>query len=64
MAQFEIFDDKSGQFRWRFQANNHEIVADSEAYTSKASCQNGIDVIKREAANATVLDRTKRNQGR
>ncbi len=64
MAQFEIFNDKSGQFRWRFQANNNEIVAQSEAYTSKAGCQNGIDVIRREAANASVLDRTEWSQGR
>ena len=36
MAYYEVFRDKEGQFRWRLVANNHEIVAQSEAYPTRA----------------------------
>jgi hypothetical protein len=58
-AEFEVYRDRAGEFRWRLQAANNEIVADSnEGYTSKASCLNGIDVVKRIAASAPINDRT------
>ena len=58
MAQFEIFKDIRGQFRWRFQANNNEVVAQSEGYLTVASARNGIAVLQREAAGATIKDLT------
>ena len=59
MASFQIYKDKSGQFRWRLRANNGEIIADSnEGYKEKRSCQHGIDLVKRDAAGAAVEDQT------
>lgn len=29
MAEFEIYQDTSEEYRWRFRGNNGEIVADS-----------------------------------
>lgn len=58
-AEFEVYKDRAGEFRWRLQAANNEIVADSnEGYSSKASCLNGIDVVKRIAASAPINDLT------
>jgi len=59
-AQFELFKDKAdpSKFRWRFQATNSEIVAQSEAYNSKQSARHGIDVVKAEAAGADTIDKT------
>ena len=59
-AQFEIFKDRAdpSKFRFRFRATNGEIVAQSEAYNSKASAQNGIRVIRTEAAAAVEQDLT------
>lgn len=58
-AEFEIYKDKAGEFRWRLQAGNNAIVADSgEGYTTKASCQHGIEVVKDIAAAAPINDRT------
>jgi uncharacterized protein YegP (UPF0339 family) len=59
-AQFEIFKDRAdpSKFRWRFQAKNSEIVAQSEAYNSKQSARHGIDVIKQESGTADVVDKT------
>lgn len=58
MAKFEIFKDTGGYYRFRFRASNGEIVAQSEAYTTDASAENGIAVIKREAPSAPVVDLT------
>lgn len=58
-AEFEVYKDKAGEYRWRLQAANNEVVADSnEGYTSKSSCLHGIDVVKRIAASAPVNDLT------
>ena len=58
MAQFEIFKDIRGAFRWRFQANNNEVVAQSEGYGTLAGAKNGIVVLQREAPGATIKDLT------
>lgn len=51
--------EKSGtQFYVRLKGNNGEIMATTERYTSKASAQHVIDVIKREASTATTTDNT------
>jgi uncharacterized protein YegP (UPF0339 family) len=57
MATFEIFKDKSGEFRWRLKASNGKIIADSgEGYAAKEDCQHGIDLVKKDAAAAKVKD--------
>lgn len=58
-AQFEIYKDSAKEYRWRFRATNGRIVADSgEGYGSKANCQAGIDIVKKEAPGAKVEDKT------
>ncbi len=57
-AKFEVFKDASGQFRFRLRAANNEIIAASEAYTSKAACLNGIDSVKTNAPIAEIEDQT------
>ena len=37
--KFEVFKDKSGDWRWRLKADNGNIVADSaEGYENKIHC--------------------------
>lgn len=56
--KFFIYKDSSSNYRWRLKAANGDIVADSaEGYSSKQSCQNGIDLVK-SAWNAPVEDTT------
>jgi uncharacterized protein len=57
-AKFEIFKDKGGQFRFNLKAGNGEVIASSEGYASKASAQNGIESVKKNAADAAVVDLT------
>jgi len=42
MGKFEIFKDKSGQWRFRLLAGNNKIIAVSEAYTRKANAIDGV----------------------
>ncbi len=43
MANYEVFKDKTGEWRWRLVANNGEVVAQSEAYTTKESALRGAE---------------------
>jgi uncharacterized protein YegP (UPF0339 family) len=58
-GKFELYKDKSGEFRFRLKAGNGEVIAtSSESYKTKASALNGIDSIKRNAADANLDDQT------
>ena len=52
--KFELYADKSGEFRFRLKAKNGQIIATSEAYKTKASCENGIESVKKNAPEAEV----------
>ena len=54
---FEIVT-ASGGYRARIKGGNNEIMFVSEVYTTKASAQNAIDVVKAGAASARVEDET------
>ena len=53
--KFEIYTDKAGEFRFRLKATNGQIIAVSEGYKAMASCQNGIESVKKNAAEAPVV---------
>jgi uncharacterized protein YegP (UPF0339 family) len=57
MAQpkFEVYQDKKGEWRWKFRASNSKIIADSgEGYKDKKDCLHGIDLVKKESPNANI----------
>ncbi|NOT34005.1 MAG: DUF1508 domain-containing protein [Candidatus Eisenbacteria bacterium] len=52
---FEIYVDRSNQWRWRMFANNNRIIGDSgEAYHNRTDCEAMVDWIKRNALTAQV----------
>lgn len=53
--KFEMYEDKSGEFRFRLKARNGEIIAVSEGYKAKASCLGGIESVKKNAAEAEII---------
>jgi uncharacterized protein YegP (UPF0339 family) len=58
-GKFELYEDKSGEYRFRLKAGNGEVIAtSSESYQTKASALNGIESIKKNAADANVDDQT------
>ena len=48
--KFEIYQDKAGEYRFRLKARNGQIIGVSESYKQKASCVNGIESVKTNAA--------------
>ena len=52
--KFEIYEDKAGEFRFRLKAKNGEVIAVSEGYKAKSSCENGINSVKKNAPDAEI----------
>lgn len=55
-GKFEIYTDNSGKFRFRLKAGNGEIVANGQAYETKASARKGAEAVMRAANGAKVVD--------
>lgn len=53
--KFEMYRDKSGEFRFRLKAKNGSIIAKSQGYSSKINCKNGIESVKKNAATEEIV---------
>lgn len=57
MAKFEILRDVRGEYRWRLRSANGQILAiGGEGFKSKSGAENGIAAVKRDAADAAIVD--------
>ena len=48
--RFELFLDKAGAYRFRLRSRNGQVIAVSEDYTTREACENGIESVKKNAA--------------
>ena len=55
-GKFELYTDKSGEWRFRLKAVNGQTIAASQGYASKESALNGIDSVRRNAADAELVE--------
>lgn len=55
-GKFEVYQDKGGDWRFRLKAGNGEVVATGQGYASKSGVMNGIDSVRRNAADAEVVE--------
>ncbi|MCE5292028.1 MAG: YegP family protein [Nocardiaceae bacterium] len=55
-GKFELYTDKAGKYRFRLKASNGQVIAVGEAYESKAAAKNGIESVKKNAPDATVVE--------
>lgn len=55
-AKFVLKKGSTGKFSFSLLATNGQVIATSEAYESKASAVNGIESVKRNAADAAIDD--------
>ena len=53
--KFEMYVDKAGEYRFRLKARNGEIILASEGYSQKAGCKNGIESVRKNAADGVVV---------
>lgn len=55
--KFEVYVDKKGEFRNRLKATNGQIIATGgEGYTTLKACLNGVESIRKNAVDATVVE--------
>jgi len=54
--KFEMYKDKAGEFRFRLKATNGQVIAVSEGYKAMASCENGIESVKKNSADAAIVE--------
>jgi hypothetical protein len=55
-GKFEVYEDRSGKYRFRLKAGNGEIVAQGEAYESKSAAQKGCESVQKAADGAQVVE--------
>ena len=53
MGKFVIKETKTG-VKFDLKATNGQVIATSEGYKAKASCENGIESVKKNAPDAEV----------
>lgn len=53
--KFEIYEDKGGKARFRLIAKNGQNILASQAYASKSGCENGVESVKKNAADAEIV---------
>ncbi len=58
MTRFEIYRDRSGEYRWRYCTDKNEVVASGEGYHFKNDCEHAVQLIKVQAPQAEVADKT------
>jgi uncharacterized protein YegP (UPF0339 family) len=56
-GKFELYEDKAGEFRFRLKAGNGEIILASEGYKQRASAENGIESVKKNAPDDARYER-------
>ena len=63
MSKFEIYKDKKGEFRFRLKAGNGQTILTSEGYAAKSGCANGIESVKKNAADDAKYERLQAKDG-
>lgn len=53
--KFEVYTDKAGEFRFRLKATNGQVIATGEGYKTHANCINGVESVKKNAADAEIV---------
>lgn len=65
MANFEIYQDEQGDFRWRFLANNGKTLAISEeGFHNRLNCEHSIILLKQQAPRASTSVELRSNDQR
>ena len=52
--KFEVYKDKSGEFRFRLKAKNGQVIATGEGYKALDGCMNGIASIRKNVPDAII----------
>ncbi|MGV8885566.1 MAG: YegP family protein [Microbacteriaceae bacterium] len=57
-GKFVITKDKAGEYRFALKSSNGQTIAISEGYAAKAGALNGIESVRKNAADAEIDDQS------
>ena len=57
-AYYELKKTSDDQFMFNLKAPNHEVIATSERYTTKAAAENGIESVRKNGPTEVIKDLT------
>lgn len=64
MGTFVISTRKNGEFQFNLKAGNGQIVLTSEGYTTKTACHNGIESVRKNAADESKFEKLTSSNGK
>ena len=64
MAKFEIYKDKREEFRFRLKASNGQAILASQGYKTKASCNNGIESVRKNSLESAKFEKLESKNGK
>jgi uncharacterized protein YegP (UPF0339 family) len=59
MSKFVISKRTNDEYQFNLKAQNGQVILTSQGYTTKASCENGIESVRINAADDKNFDRNK-----
>ncbi len=64
MGKFVITKRTNDEFQFNLKAANGQVILTSEGYVTKASCENGIESVKKNASDDNRFDRKTSTNGK
>lgn len=64
MGTFLISKRTNGEFQFVLKAGNGQVILTSEAYTTKAACDNGIESVRKNSQDDAHFDRLESKGGK
>ena len=64
MGKFIISSRKNGAYHFNLKAGNGHVILSSESYKSKTACQNGIESVKKNAADNSRFEKITASNGK
>ncbi|NLR76001.1 YegP family protein [Leeia aquatica] len=62
-GKFELKSTSNGGFMFNLKAGNGQFILTSEVYTTRAAAENGIESVKKNAADASRFERREAKNG-
>lgn len=64
MGKFIISKRANGDFQFNLKAGNGQVILSSQGYSSKSSCENGVDSVKKNSQDDSKFERNSAKDGR
>ena len=63
-GKFEISKRANGEFQFNLKAGNGQVILSSEGYSSKGSCTNGIESVRKNSQDDARFERKTASNGK